>query len=1001
MKKARLSFVRVLLTLTIILQITSSLLVFNTNTAYAGELTADGNTLGLWHLNETAENSCSGGEDACDSSGNGYHMTSTATTISQDGAFNNARDFDAQTFTMLEEGDNILPFDTTTYSIEAWIKKEGPCVPYDCTIFAKGGSGNTGYVFGVDRDTDQLFLKINDGQQDEYSTGTITDGLWTHVAVTVTGNGVGNDEIKLYIGGTIDSTITQLQDHSLSVDEVHIGNGNDNDDLPWNGKIDEVRFSTVVRTPAEIATSASGYLPPTYGLYIASDWDDTIGILDKTNAADIVIDSLTGGGTVDKVLALALDPTTDILYGLLKYTDRVGPPNRTLVTIDRDTNIATPISTGPDFSTKFSYIAFDSSGQLYAIAGEGMGNSGSIYSLDKANPAAGSTLVYTDMEVYEEQGETMAYNPDNGFMYTLEGINSGEDPLYNLDKVDLDDDSVTPIPVTGTMKGYALGMTYDTDQNLFYVTTDFNRLYTLTTAGVATEVGITSGAYKSLAYIEQPSAPVSSGYITNLEAGSDVFLTSDWITDLEQGGNAQTGEIEIGIKDNDNGKRVAKFTIDFTGNRDFSNVVSDSDNRKSLFHVTGDFSNIDGYTAGSPTFELYIPKLASQNGVHICPGAETLAEVTLDCAGGIDKYLIDSDVSIVNISGSDYWQVSGLSSTGGLGIFDDAPTDFIATPAASAVSTTQEVVLSYTDAGGFISGDQIVFTFDSGAGLTLANTCGTPTIDADSDTTTDGALGIASNVATYTFTASTTQSDIAICVNVTAYSTAGNYNIELNDDNAQFGLIFYYAGDENDVSVTGLVNPTLSFVVRNSTDSGDQANVNGAAVGANLCDLGTLDVGSVSTCLYRLKVGTNALDGYSVNIEVDDDLNNAADSELIDNIVTDSTVTLGTEGYGLSFDSGQRTVDSISFTPIDDGVLGAGDFATIDSDPDDTTSGSGNDANIATGTDTTMYTSDGPNTPDTTDTVNTALVTHRAAIDSATPAGSYNQLITYTVTASF
>lgn len=205
-------------------------------------------------------------------------------------------------------------------------------------------------------------------------------------------------------------------------------------------------------------------------------------------------------------------------------------------------------------------------------------------------------------------------------------------------------------------------------------------------------------------------------------------------------------------------------------------------------------------------------------------------------------------------------------------------------------------------------------------------------------------------------------------------TTASNYSISIVTS-LDSGAFLYYVGDENDVLVTAVVAPTLAFTIRDSTDTADLANVNGLAVGPNLCSLGSLTTGSVATCSYRLKVSTNA-SSYTVSITSDADLDYGANT--IDAITEDSTVTAGTEGYGIAVVGGSATGGT---------VTESGNF-----NDDDTP--------IPT-TPTTLLSVSGPNSPGATDTTNTALITHRAAISASTAVGNYDQLVTYTVSGTF
>lgn len=298
-------------------------------------------------------------------------------------------------------------------------------------------------------------------------------------------------------------------------------------------------------------------------------------------------------------------------------------------------------------------------------------------------------------------------------------------------------------------------------------------------------------------------------------------------------------------------------------------------------------------------------------------------------------------------------------------------------PSALTASVATEVTYSYTASANYASGNTVSIT--APVGVTVAN-CTSPTTDADGDATPDGSAGVASQTYTYTFSASTTTANttgVDFCVKYTA--STGNYGISFVDSktvstNNDYGAALIYVGSANVVTVTAQVQPALAFVIRNSADSGN----------TNACALGVLSLTAVNTCAYRLKVTTNSGSGFTVQVDSDGDLRksgsgNVADNLDIDLITENSTVTLGTEGYGIALTGGSITGGT---------VTESGDF-------------SDDDTPLPISTATTLLTGSGTNNPGGTDTTNTSLVTHRAAMDGDTTTGNYSQLVTYTVSASF
>ncbi len=167
----------------------------------------------------------------------------------------------------------------------------------------------------------------------------------------------------------------------------------------------------------------------------------------------------------------------------------------------------------------------------------------------------------------------------------------------------------------------------------------------------------------------------------------------------------------------------------------------------------------------------------------------------------------------------------------------------------------------------------------------------------------------------------------------------------------------------------------LSFSIRNSDETAD----------TNACALGTLSTGSVSTCSYRLKIGSTASAGFQVGLYADDQLNQSTASIDIDDITENFTVAAGTEGHGITV-----------APPMDNGIMGTATTWTEQSpfDDDDTPIPAGE------GNMDVIFASNGTQDVDlygTGDLDGTTLIMHRAAISTATREGNYDQVVTYVV----
>lgn len=297
--------------------------------------------------------------------------------------------------------------------------------------------------------------------------------------------------------------------------------------------------------------------------------------------------------------------------------------------------------------------------------------------------------------------------------------------------------------------------------------------------------------------------------------------------------------------------------------------------------------------------------------------------------------------------------------------------------AETTVSTPSDVFLQWTAGGEYAIGNTV--TIIASAPLTIANTCATPTTDADQNGVADGAAVISGNTYTYTFTAATlvAVSSVTFCINVTTPVTAGNYSFIMGGTNAagDVGGAFLYSGVSgglaNDVTITAdVAGEELEFEIR---DDGDLA-------ATSTCALGTLSTLTVSTCGYRLKIRTTATNGYTISWTSDGGLDNSGNA-TIDAVLPSTAVAAGTEGYGVELTPSGNTQGG---TCTAQGIWGAGfedPVSTIAQNLEACTK-----ANLPSAS---------------ADTTNTSLMQHKASVSVGTPAGSYDQVVTYYVTANF
>jgi hypothetical protein len=215
-----------------------------------------------------------------------------------------------------------------------------------------------------------------------------------------------------------------------------------------------------------------------------------------------------------------------------------------------------------------------------------------------------------------------------------------------------------------------------------------------------------------------------------------------------------------------------------------------------------------------------------------------------------------------------------------------------------------------------------------------------------------------------------------VITGLTKPAVIGNYSFTAYSSKGDYGAVLQYVGEANVVQISAFVPLNLSFVIR---DAGDTVNT-------NTCDMGLLSTTTVGECSYRLKIGTNATNGYTVSVATSGDFTNGSKSFVNAAAGTAGTaIVAGTEMYGVNATGG-----AISSNPT--GITLANPYSTTAS----------NVVNYVNTAPALLATSTGSNAPlATADTTNTVLIKHKAAINANTGAGLYTQTATYTVTALF
>lgn len=210
------------------------------------EYVPDANTVALWHLNETCNNT------VFDATSNHNDGTATGTTI-LDGKFQEARGFNG-TSDVIQIPDSPSLAITEALTLEAWIYIRSTLDRESAGIICKGGTDlRQGYELLVTADNG-MKIYFSAGYPGVQSATPLSTNQWYHVAGTFDGQ-----TLRIYVNGTLDGSATTPAPYSLPVysNPALIGQrdpGN-NGARYFNGIIDEVRISNKPRTPEEFSIS--------------------------------------------------------------------------------------------------------------------------------------------------------------------------------------------------------------------------------------------------------------------------------------------------------------------------------------------------------------------------------------------------------------------------------------------------------------------------------------------------------------------------------------------------------------------------------------------------------------------------------------------------------------------------------------------------------------------------------------------------------------------------
>ncbi len=225
--------------------------------------------------------------------------------------------------------------------------------------------------------------------------------------------------------------------------------------------------------------------------------------MDGSTMAGSSVSITLDGAVVIGATGLARNPLDDELFALLKVE---GTSFRLLVTLNEFNGVATGVGDGlGETGKKFAGIAFASDGTLYAVTGDGGATPESLFILDTVD--ASSSLVIALGA--GSDGETLAFNPDNGLLYHASGIGAPNDPDGDgeiFETVDPDTLVVTNVTLSGFDYEELTALTF-LDGGFFAgdlgdAAFDTPGFFRITTAGVVTFLGNMDHVSKGLVHAE-------------------------------------------------------------------------------------------------------------------------------------------------------------------------------------------------------------------------------------------------------------------------------------------------------------------------------------------------------------------------------------------------------------------------------------------------------------------------------------------------------------------
>lgn len=233
-------------------------------------------------------------------------------------------------------------------------------------------------------------------------------------------------------------------------------------------------------------------------MYAIGPQTDSLWSIDTSTYTSTGSLGLTAQGfTVDGCNGLATHPCGGDIYVIYKVPNL---PNRRLGILNPATAFITDVG---DTGDRFAGIAFSADGTLYGVTGDGGNVPETLFEIDICD--ASTTLVLTLGN--GDDGESIAFNSDDGFMYHTSGIGSSS----ILERINLTTLQVTNIPLSGAALDEVFGLSYIGNNTLLAANIDGDFIE-VTTAGFGTNVGSVPDDLKGMAFPITPTVDANFGH---------------------------------------------------------------------------------------------------------------------------------------------------------------------------------------------------------------------------------------------------------------------------------------------------------------------------------------------------------------------------------------------------------------------------------------------------------------------------------------------------------